>query len=126
MGSVAGQGKDGKEVTTITTYFKALCIVLIQKLVSFYLRDNHSESQQVFQVWDNRKITTWPAKPQLLGDHVINYTTELSVSGMDNSEHTKGRSVSYMDNSNDKRRGALTELNYEVEVHLNQIFRMYL
>ena len=83
---------------------KASCIGLIQKSASFSLRDNQNEYRQALQVWDSRKIATWPSKLQLLGEHVRKYTTELSVSGMDNCEHTKSRSVSYMDNRNGKRR----------------------
>ena len=85
-------------------YLKARCIRLIQKSVSFSLQDKRNESRQDFQVQDSRKIVTCPAKPQVLGDHVRNYTTERSVSRMDNREHTKSRSVSYMDNRNGKRR----------------------
>ena len=88
----------------IMSYLKSLCIRLIQKLVSFSLRDNHNESRQVFQTWDSRNITTWPAKPQVFGDHVSKYTTERPNSGMDNREHTKSRSHSFMDNFNGKRR----------------------
>ena len=85
-------------------YLKDLCIRLIQSSVSFSLRDKHNESRQDFQLLGSRKIATWPAKPQVLGDHVRKYTTELSVSGIDHREHTKSRSVSYMDNRNGKRR----------------------
>ena len=104
MVSEAGQGKDDREFTTTTTYLKDLCIGLGRNLVSFSLRDNRNESWQDFQVWYSRKIKKWPANPQVLGYHVINYTTEQSVSGMYNREHTNIRSVSYMDNRNSTRR----------------------
>ena len=104
MLSGSGQGKDDREVTTNNTYLKGLCIGLVRKLVIFFLQDNRNKSWQYFQVWDSRKIATWPANPQVLGYHVRNYRTEQSVSGMDNYEHTKIRSVSYMDNRNSKRR----------------------
>ena len=44
---------------------------------------------------------------------------------MDNSERTKIRSVFYIDDYN-REEGALTVLNYEVKVHMNQRFWMYL
>ena len=87
-GSVSGKEKYGREFTSTTKYLKAPCIRLIQKSVSFSLRDNQNEYRQALQVWDSRKIATWPSKLQLLGEHVRKYTTELSVSGMDNREHT--------------------------------------
>ena len=102
-GSGSGQGKDGREVTTITTYLKALCIGLIWKSFSFSLQENHNESRQDFQVWDSHKIATRAENPQVLSDHVRKYTTEKSVSVMDNREHTNSRCVSYMDNRNIKR-----------------------
>ena len=70
-------------------YLKAPCIGLIQKSVSFSLRDNRNESRQDFQLWDSRNIAKWPEKSQVLVDHFIKYTTEQSVSEMDNREHTK-------------------------------------
>ena len=85
-------------------YLKSQCIRSIRKSVSFSLRENCNESRQYFQVWDSSNITTWPADPQVLGDHVRNYTTEQSVSRMNNREQERSRSVSYMDNRNGKRR----------------------
>ena len=70
-------------------YLKDLCIGLIQKSVSFSLRDDRNESRQACQVWDSLKIATWPANTQVLGDHISKYTTERSVSGMDNHEYKK-------------------------------------
>ena len=77
------------EVTTTTTYLKALFIGLIRKSVIFSLRYTRNKIRQDFQVWDSRKIETWPEKPQVLGDHIRKYTTELSVPGNNNHEHTK-------------------------------------
>ena len=102
--SGARKGINGREVTTTTKYLKAPCIGLIQKSVSFSLQDKQNEIRQDFQVWDSCKISTWPAKPQVLGDHVRKYTTEWSIPGINNREHTKSWSVSFMDNRNGKRR----------------------
>ena len=103
-------------------YLKPLCIRLIQKLVSFSLRDNRNKSQQYFQVWDSRKIATWPEKPSLLGDHARKYTAEQSVSGMDNSKHNKVDQFPIWIIATAREEGTLTTLNYGVKVHLNQIF----
>ena len=103
-------------------YLKDLCIRLIQSSVSFSLQDKHNESRQDFQLLDSRKIATWPAKPQVLGDHVRKYTTELSVSGMDNRKHIKVDQFPIWIIATAREEGTLTTLNYEVEVHLNQIF----
>ena len=88
----------------IIVNIQAPCIGLIQKSVSFSLQYNRNESRQAFQVLDSCKIATWSAKTKVLGDHVRNYTIEQSVYGMDKLEHTKSRSISYMDNRNNNRR----------------------
>ena len=63
-----------------------------------------------------------PSKAQFLGDHVSKYTPEQSVLGMDNSEHTKIRSVVLWIIATEREEGILTAFNWEVNVHFNQIF----
>ena len=60
--------------------------------------------------------------PQVLGDHVSKYTTERSVSVMDNHEYKKADQFPIWIIATAREEGTLTTLNFEVKTHLNQIF----
>ena len=91
----------------------------MKKLVRFSLQDNRTGILQALQVWDSRKIATWPAKPQLLVDRVGKYTTEQSVSGMDNRKYKKVDQFPICIIAKAREEGTLTALTYEVKVRLN-------
>ena len=90
------------------------CTGLIQNLVRFSLQDNRNEIRQAFQVWDSRKIATWPAKPQVLGDHVSNYTTENQFPEWITVNIQKFGQFPIWIIATSREEGTLTALNYEV------------
>ena len=95
---------------------------MIRNLVSFSLRDNRNEIRKAHQVWDSCKIKTWPVKPQVLVDHVISiqHNDHFLEWLIVNLKKVNQFSIWIIVTAREE--GTIVALNYEVEVHFNQIF----